>query len=103
VEEIDHEVRTAEDEFQRIARKHSRSLKGMLVASSLTGVAAITALLAPEAAADAATAISAAIGAVGASNLYAQRVKRLDEVDDMGKSDYWIAWKIHAENSAKAD
>jgi len=94
IEEIDHECRVAEDEFKRIKRKHSRSLVGMLVTASLVGVAAAAETMVPGALAVA----SATIGSVTLNNLLSSRIKRLDDADDLGKGDYWIAWKIQQEN-----
>ena len=94
IEEIDHECRKAEDEFKKIQRKHSRSLTGMLVATSVIGVAAFADTVLPGLLA----ATTAAVGSVKLTDVIKRRVTAMDDTDDMEKSDYWITWKIHQEN-----
>lgn len=98
IEEIDHECRMAQDEFERIQRKHSRSLPGLLIISSLVGVAvAAEVFVAPGVLA----AASATLGSFTLSNVLSKRIVKLDNVDDLGKSDYWIALKIQQENARR--
>ena len=98
VEEIDHECRKAEEEFQGMKRKHARSLRGMLVTTSMLGVAALGELLLPGIF----TAAGAAIGSVTIADVIKGRIATADSADDLEKSDYWVAWKIHHENLRKA-
>ncbi len=99
LEEIDHECRVAEDEFNRIKKKHTRSLKGMLVTASLIGVAAAGELFSPGLLGTA----SAAIGSLTVGDLIKNRISLGDQKEEMKKSDFWIAWKIHQENLRKAN
>jgi hypothetical protein len=98
IEEIDHECRKAEDEFQRIKRKHARSLKGMLVTTSMLGIAAAGEFFLPGIF----TAATAAIGSVTVADVIKGRIATTDGKDDIEKSDYWIAWRIHHANLEKA-
>lgn len=94
IEEIDHECRKAEDEFKRMQRKHSRSLKGMLVTTSMVAVAAAGEFVVPGFL----TAATAAMGSVTLTDVIKRRIATAEHADDMEKSDYWVAWKIHREN-----
>lgn len=98
IEEIDHECRKAEDEFKIIQRKHSRSLTGMLITSSLVAVAAVGEFIVPGVLA----ATTAAIGSVKLNDMIKRRVEIIDDTEKLKKSDYWIAWKIHQENLRKS-
>jgi hypothetical protein len=94
IEEIDHECRMAEDEFNRIKRKHSRSLAGMLITASTIGVAAIGELVVPGVLA----AATAAVGAATITDVIKNRLETTGNKDEMKKSDFWVAWKIQQEN-----
>jgi hypothetical protein len=98
IEEIDDECRKVEEEFNRIKKKHSRSLGGMLVTSSLVGVAAVGELLLPGVF----TAATTALGSVKLADLVSKRVATKDSVEDLEKNAYWIAWKIHQQNRSRS-
>lgn len=98
IEEIDHECRKAEDEFKSIERKHSRSLTGMLITTSVVALAAAGEVAMPGVLA----AAMAAVGSVTVKDLMERRIAKMNDAEDMEKSDYWIAWKIHEENRKRA-
>lgn len=98
IEEIDYECRKAEDEFKIIQRKHQRSLGGMVITASLMGIAALGEFAMPGML----TAATTALGSITLTDVVKHRIAKADQVDELAKSDFWVAWKIHQENLRKA-
>ncbi|WP_239341424.1 caspase family protein [Frankia sp. CiP3] len=96
VEELDDQCRQTQNEFEQIRRRHTSSLGGMVVTTSLVGVATATSAVSPTFAAVAA----AATGSAGLTSFIQQRIALKSELTSLERSNFWFALQLHRRGDA---